>query len=134
LISILPVLDDVSLREFIAPSLCFKPVNDTERQADDERPHPNASSVTSTARLGSKWQTPSRFTDRTTKGKAGRTAEKSPGLIRYSASFTKDISELLDRAGKLGLESLIGKRARSPVARFRFSVIGTLLARRAILP
>jgi hypothetical protein len=36
--------------------------------------------------------------------------------------------ELLDRAGKLGLEGLIGKRAGSPVARFRFSVIGPLLA------
>ena len=53
---------------------------------------------------------------------------------RQFGLFYKDIQELPDRAGKLGLESLIGKRARSPVARFRFSVIGTLLARRAILP
>ena len=60
--------------------------------------------------------------------------KKPPGVIWYSISFTKDIPELLDRAGKLGLESLIGKRARSPVAHFRFSVIGALLARRAILP
>jgi bifunctional non-homologous end joining protein LigD len=57
-----------------------------------------------------------------------------PGVIRYSVSFTKGIPELLERAGKLGLEGLIGKRAGSPVARFRFSVIGPLLARRAILP
>jgi bifunctional non-homologous end joining protein LigD len=39
--------------------------------------------------------------------------KKPPGVIRYSASFTKDIPELLDRAGKLGLEGLIGKRAGS---------------------
>jgi bifunctional non-homologous end joining protein LigD len=39
--------------------------------------------------------------------------KKPPGAIRYSASFTKDIPELLDRAGKLGLEGLIGKRSGS---------------------
>jgi bifunctional non-homologous end joining protein LigD len=39
--------------------------------------------------------------------------KKPPGVIRYSASFTKSIPELLDRAGKLGLEGLIGKRAGS---------------------
>ena len=36
-----------------------------------------------------------------------------PGVIRYSVSFTKDIPELLDRARKLGLEGLIGKRSNS---------------------
>jgi bifunctional non-homologous end joining protein LigD len=36
-----------------------------------------------------------------------------PGVIRYSVSFTKDIPELLDRAQKLGLEGLIGKRCGS---------------------
>jgi bifunctional non-homologous end joining protein LigD len=39
--------------------------------------------------------------------------KKTPGVIRYSVSFTKDIPELLERAGKLGLEGLIGKRAGS---------------------
>jgi bifunctional non-homologous end joining protein LigD len=34
-------------------------------------------------------------------------------VIRYSVSFTKDIPELLDRAHKLGLEGLIGKRSGS---------------------
>jgi ATP-dependent DNA ligase len=72
-----------------------------------------SSSVTSTGRLRSKWQRPSKFTERRTKGKGGRTAEKAAGVIRYSASFTKDIPELLERARKLGLEGLIGKRARS---------------------
>jgi len=39
--------------------------------------------------------------------------KKPPGVLRYSVSFTKDIPELLERAGKLGLEGLIGKRAGS---------------------
>jgi bifunctional non-homologous end joining protein LigD len=39
--------------------------------------------------------------------------KKPPGVIRYSVSFTKDIPELLDRVGKLGLEGLIGKRGGS---------------------
>jgi bifunctional non-homologous end joining protein LigD len=39
--------------------------------------------------------------------------KKPPGVVRYSASFTKDIPELLDRARTLGLEGLIGKRAGS---------------------
>jgi bifunctional non-homologous end joining protein LigD len=40
--------------------------------------------------------------------------KKPPGcVVRCSVSFTKDIPELLDRAGKLGLEGLIGKRAGS---------------------
>ena len=39
--------------------------------------------------------------------------KKPPGVVRYSASFTKDIPQLLDRAHKLGLEGLIGKRAGS---------------------
>jgi bifunctional non-homologous end joining protein LigD len=55
------------------------------------------------------------------KAKLEELLKKPPGVIRYSASFTKDIPELLDRAGKLGLEGLIGKRAGFPVARFRFS-------------
>ena len=39
--------------------------------------------------------------------------KKPPGVIRYPLSFTKDIPELLDRAGELGLEDLIGKRTGS---------------------
>jgi bifunctional non-homologous end joining protein LigD len=39
--------------------------------------------------------------------------KKPPGVIRCSVSFTKDIPEFLDRAHKLGLEGLIGKRAGS---------------------
>src|SRR3984893_17130300 len=39
--------------------------------------------------------------------------KKTPGMIRYSVSFTKDIEELLGRARELGLEGLIGKRAGS---------------------
>jgi len=39
--------------------------------------------------------------------------KKPPGVVRYSVSFRKDIPELLDRAHKLGLEGLIGKRAGS---------------------
>jgi bifunctional non-homologous end joining protein LigD len=47
------------------------------------------------------------------KAKLEELLKNPPGVIRYSASFTKDIPELLDRAGKLGLEGLIGKRAGS---------------------
>ena len=47
------------------------------------------------------------------KAKLEELLKKPPGVIRYSVSFTKDIPELLERAGKLGLEGLIGKRARS---------------------
>jgi bifunctional non-homologous end joining protein LigD len=47
------------------------------------------------------------------KAKLEELLKKPPGVIRYSASFTKDIPELLDRAGKLGLEGLIGKRSGS---------------------
>jgi bifunctional non-homologous end joining protein LigD len=47
------------------------------------------------------------------KAKLEELLKKPPGVIRYSASFTKDIPELLERAGKLGLEGLIGKRAGS---------------------
>src|SRR6202045_4397424 len=39
--------------------------------------------------------------------------KKPPGVIRYSVSFTKEIPGLLERARKLGLEGLIGKRAGS---------------------
>jgi bifunctional non-homologous end joining protein LigD len=39
--------------------------------------------------------------------------KKPPGVVQYSASFTKDIDELLSRAQNLGLEGLIGKRAGS---------------------
>jgi bifunctional non-homologous end joining protein LigD len=45
------------------------------------------------------------------KAKLEELLKKSPGLIRYSAAFTKDIPELLDRARNLGLEGLIGKRS-----------------------
>jgi bifunctional non-homologous end joining protein LigD len=34
-------------------------------------------------------------------------------VIRYSASFTKDIKELLGRAQEIGLEGVIGKRSGS---------------------
>jgi bifunctional non-homologous end joining protein LigD len=47
------------------------------------------------------------------KAKLEELLKKPPGVIRYSVSFTKDIPELLDRAGKLGLEGLIGKRGGS---------------------
>jgi bifunctional non-homologous end joining protein LigD len=47
------------------------------------------------------------------KAKLEELLKKPPGVIRYSISFTKDIPELLDRAGKLGLEGLIGKRSDS---------------------
>jgi bifunctional non-homologous end joining protein LigD len=47
------------------------------------------------------------------KAKLEELLKKPPGVIRYSASFTKDIPELLDRAHKLGLEGLIGKRSGS---------------------
>jgi ATP-dependent DNA ligase len=39
--------------------------------------------------------------------------KKSPGVIRYSASFTENIQELLGRARELELEGLIGKRSGS---------------------
>jgi hypothetical protein len=39
--------------------------------------------------------------------------KKPPSVIRYPVSFTKDIPELLERAGRVGLECLIGKRAGS---------------------
>jgi hypothetical protein len=44
------------------------------------------------------------------KAKLEELLKKPPGVVRYSISFTKDIPELLERAGKLGLEGLIGKR------------------------
>jgi bifunctional non-homologous end joining protein LigD len=47
------------------------------------------------------------------KAKLEELLKKPPGVIRYSVSFTKDIPELLGRAGRLGLEGLIGKRAGS---------------------
>ena len=47
------------------------------------------------------------------KAKLEELLKKPPGVIRYSASFTKDIPELLDRTHKLGLEGLIGKRSGS---------------------
>jgi bifunctional non-homologous end joining protein LigD len=47
------------------------------------------------------------------KAKLEELLKKPPGVIRYSVSFTKDIPELLDRAHKLGLEGLIGKRRGS---------------------
>jgi bifunctional non-homologous end joining protein LigD len=47
------------------------------------------------------------------KAKLEELLKKPPGVLRYSASFTKDIPELLERARGLGLEGLIGKRAGS---------------------
>ena len=47
------------------------------------------------------------------KAKLEELLKKPPGVIRYSVSFTEDIPELLDRAGKLGLGGLIGKRSGS---------------------
>jgi bifunctional non-homologous end joining protein LigD len=47
------------------------------------------------------------------KAKLEELLKKPPGVLRYSASFTKDIPELLDRARTLGLEGLIGKRGGS---------------------
>jgi bifunctional non-homologous end joining protein LigD len=39
--------------------------------------------------------------------------KKPPGVIRYSASFTNDIEELLNGTRQMGLEGLIGKRSGS---------------------
>jgi bifunctional non-homologous end joining protein LigD len=47
------------------------------------------------------------------KAKLEELLKKSPGVIRYSVSFVKDIEELLDQALVLGLEGLIGKRSGS---------------------
>jgi bifunctional non-homologous end joining protein LigD len=47
------------------------------------------------------------------KAKLEELLKTPPSVVRYSASFTKDIPELLDRARTLGLEGLIGKRAGS---------------------
>jgi len=47
------------------------------------------------------------------KAKLEELLKKPPGVIRYSVSFTRDIPELLDRAGKLGLEGLVAKRSGS---------------------
>ena len=47
------------------------------------------------------------------KAKLEELLKKPPGVIRYSVSFTKDIPEFLDRAHKLGLVGLIGKRSGS---------------------
>lgn len=47
------------------------------------------------------------------KAKLEEVLKKPPGVIRYSASFTKDIEELLAKARELGLEGLIGKRSGS---------------------
>ena len=47
------------------------------------------------------------------KAKLETLLKKPPGVIRYSASFTKNIEELLCRAQELGLEGLIGKRSGS---------------------
>jgi bifunctional non-homologous end joining protein LigD len=47
------------------------------------------------------------------KAKLEELLKKPPGVIRYSASFTKHIEELLDRARRLGLEGLMGKRSGS---------------------
>jgi bifunctional non-homologous end joining protein LigD len=47
------------------------------------------------------------------KAKLEELLKKPPDVIRYSISFTKDIPELLERAHKLGLAGLIGKRAGS---------------------
>jgi ATP dependent DNA ligase-like protein len=58
-------------------------------------------------------QGPSRFTDRRTKGKAGRAGEKASGSDQVFGLFYKRHPELLDRARTLGLEGLIGKRAGS---------------------
>ena len=45
------------------------------------------------------------------KAKLEELLKKPPGVIRYSVSFTSNIPELLERASKLGLEGLIGKRS-----------------------
>jgi bifunctional non-homologous end joining protein LigD len=47
------------------------------------------------------------------KAKLEELLKKPPGVVRYSVSFTKDLEELLERARKLGLEGLIGKRSGS---------------------
>ena len=47
------------------------------------------------------------------KAKLAELFTKPPAALRYSISFTKDIEELLEKARKLGLEGLIGKRSGS---------------------
>src|SRR5258707_15605948 len=47
------------------------------------------------------------------KAKLEELLKMPPGVIRYSVSFVKETPELLDRAHKLGLEGLIGKRSGS---------------------
>jgi bifunctional non-homologous end joining protein LigD len=47
------------------------------------------------------------------KAKLEELIKKPPGVIRYWISFTKDIPELLDRAGELWLGGLISKRSGS---------------------
>jgi bifunctional non-homologous end joining protein LigD len=47
------------------------------------------------------------------KAKLEALLKKPPGVIRYSASFKKNIEELLSRVRELGLEGLIGKRTNS---------------------
>jgi bifunctional non-homologous end joining protein LigD len=47
------------------------------------------------------------------KAKLEALLKKPPGVIRYSASFTRDINELLNRTREMGLEGLIGKRRGS---------------------
>jgi bifunctional non-homologous end joining protein LigD len=47
------------------------------------------------------------------KAKLEEVLKKSPGVIRYSVSFTKNIEELLGKAREMGLEGLIGKRSGS---------------------
>jgi bifunctional non-homologous end joining protein LigD len=43
-----------------------------------------------------------------------RLLEKPPGVIRFSATLGNNAKDLLKEARKLGLEGLIGKRAKSP--------------------
>jgi len=59
-----------------------------------------------TGRLGSKCQRP---TNREKKGKAGRAAEKAPGVIRYSASFTKRYSRASGPGSRLRVQAQIAK-------------------------
>jgi len=47
------------------------------------------------------------------KAKLAELFTESPGTLRYSIGFTKDIEELLEKVRALGLEGLIGKRSGS---------------------
>jgi bifunctional non-homologous end joining protein LigD len=61
------------------------------------------------------------------KAKLAALLKRQPADIRYSASFTQNIDELLSRVRELSLEGLIGKRAGSKydTKRYQLSLVST---------